>query len=99
MRAFLITAVTAASLMSLPAFATDSGTAAGATTGAVGGAVVGGPVGAAVGAGAGAAAGSAASGPNRSDTVVEQRGTGCSSTSVKKTNDAGDSVEKKQTNC
>jgi hypothetical protein len=98
MRAFVITAITA-SLMSLPALATDSGTAAGATTGAVGGAIVGGPVGAAVGAGVGAAAGSAASGPNRNETVVEQRGVGCSSTSVKKTNEAGSSVEKKETTC
>lgn len=102
MRSFVITAAAAMSLLSLPALASDSGAAAGATTGAVGGAIVGGPVGAVVGAGAGAAVGGAASGPNRHDTVIEQRGTGsvgCSTTSVKKTNEVGDSVEKKRTDC
>src|SRR3954469_8958890 len=102
MRRFVIGLAAAASLLALPTFAlaTDEGAAAGATSGAIGGAIVGGPVGAAVGAGAGAVVGGATTGPNRPDVIIDQRGTGsvgCSSTSVKKTNEMGDSVEKKRT--
>jgi hypothetical protein len=97
MRSSILALASAAALFALPtlALATDQGAAAGAPPGAVG---------AVVGAGAGAAVGGATSGPNRPDVVIEHRGAattgsvGCSSTTVHKENNLGDSktVQKKE---
>lgn len=86
------------------ASAEEGGAAAGAVAGGTAGAVVGGPVGAAVGAGAGAVVGGAASGPDH--VVVEHQHettgtvtTGCSSSTVQKQNEFGDTKTKTSTNC
>ena len=81
--------IAATTLIGSAAFAAEEGAAAGAATGAA----VGGPVGAAVGAGVG----HAATGPDRG-TVVERRG-GCSHTTVRKENDAGDSKTVHREDC
>jgi hypothetical protein len=85
MRSSILALASAAALFALPtlALATDQGAAAGATAAAVGGAT---------------------SGPNRPDVVIEHRGAattgsvGCSSTTVHKENNLGDSktVQKKE---
>lgn len=97
---FILTAFCAATLMALPtvSFAAEEGVAAGAATGAAAGAVVGGPVGAAVGAGVGGVAGGAATGPNRNGVVVEQRGTGCATT-TRQTRDASGTTTQQRTDC
>lgn len=90
----------AAALVVLPtiSFAAEEGAAAGAATGAAAGAAVGGPVGAAVGAGVGGVAGGAATGPNRNGVVVEQRGTGCSTT-TRQTRDSTGTTTQQRTDC
>ncbi|MDB5508925.1 MAG: hypothetical protein JWL93_1394 [Hyphomicrobiales bacterium] len=65
MRTFIITAVSALTVISGAAMAQEGGAAAGAATGAVGGAIVGGPVGAVVGGAAGAVVGGLASDDER----------------------------------
>lgn len=88
--ALAITAAPAATL------ADDQGAVTGAAGGAVTGAIVGGPVGAAVGAAAGGVIGGAATGPNRTVVVpAEPCGTRTTTTS----DDAGNSVSTRTTNC
>jgi hypothetical protein len=96
----ILTTFCAATLMALPtfSFAAEEGAAAGAATGAAAGAVVGGPVGAAVGAGVGGVTGGAATGPNRNGVVVEQRGTGCSTT-TRQTTGVGGTTTQQRTDC
>jgi uncharacterized protein YcfJ len=96
-----IAVLSALSITPTLALADDGGAASGAVTGAVTGAVVGGPVGAAVGGAAGAVIGGTATGPNRSDTViVRERGSAaCSSTTVRKENEFGESKTVTRQDC
>lgn len=97
----MIIGLSALAFAGLPtlAFADGNGAVTGAAGGAVAGAVVGGPVGAAVGGAAGGIVGGVASNPRP---VVVAPGPGsapCSSRSVTRTDNEGNSETRQATNC
>jgi hypothetical protein len=99
MRSRLILFSMAAFLASTPfALAGGNGAVTGAAGGAVTGAIVGGPVGAAVGAGAGAVVGGAAT-AREPDTVIVEPARPCTTTTVKREDDMGNSTTVKRQDC
>jgi hypothetical protein len=99
----MIIGLSALAFAGLPtlAIADGNGAVTGAAGGAVAGAVVGGPVGAAVGGAAGGIVGGAASGPDRGPVVVAPPPgpAPCSSRSVTRTDNEGNSETREATNC